>query len=386
MKTKSNALRRAFCCLWIAWIGACQTLPQERERGWTFIPSPSGMGSLAHSHCGLINGKLLAFGGIDDTKGTPLNNQLLLFDPRTHQWQLIPGDQGPSLRNFAAFSIFDNAALVIGGETAQENASADAFVYHADGRWEALPPIESLVPRNKATLSRVGSELVLFGGQGPARVTNWARYSVKNKVWHVGESPSTMEARVSHIALGVSESSLMVWGGFSGQERRGDGFIFDIYSHELTPIPPNPVLGARANARALRIGDEVIIWGGASSDGNSNSGAAFHIKTKQWRSLPPIPDPRFHELKGAEIEPWQNRGFLLFGGRFGSEGFNDQLWLYNDERQEWSIIRTDEKPQARMAHCFVQLEPKKYAVFGGIGYDARTNHLKQFDGVWILDL
>lgn len=365
---------------------ACQTIPQKRNPTWTFIPFPSDRGSLAHSQCGVIDGKLVAFGGVDDAKATPLNNQLLLFDPETSRWQFIQDETSPSARNYAAFSVFQDAVLVFGGETAQQNASADAYIYRTNGHWEALPQIDTLIPRKQATLTQLGSELVLFGGQGPATVTNWAYYDMKSKAWQVELSKPEMEARVSHIAVGLSESSLLVWGGFIGQERRGDGFILDIESHEVLSIPPGPYLAARANARAVRLENEVLIWGGASSDGNSNSGAAFHITHRQWQSLPPIPDARFNRLKGSEIAPWRHNGFLLFGGRFGSEEFNDQLWFFDATLRKWSIILTDETPEGRIAHCFVRLNPQRFAVFGGIGHDRDSNHLRQFSGVWILDL
>jgi hypothetical protein len=367
-------------------LDACQTIPQKRGPTWTFIPFPSDRGSLAHSQCGVIDGKLVAFGGVDDTKASPLNNQLLFFDPEASRWQFVQDETSPSARNYAAFSVFQDAVLVLGGETAQQNASADAHIYRANGHWEALPQIDTLIPRKQATLTQLGSELVLFGGQGPATVTNWAHYDMKNKTWHVELSKPEMEARVSHIAVGLSESSVLVWGGFIGQERRGDGFILDIKSHEVIRIPPGPYLAARANARAVRLGDEVLIWGGASSDGNSNSGAGFHLTSRQWQSLPSIPDARFNRLKGSEIAPLGNKGFLLFGGRFGSEEFNDQLWFFDAALRKWSIIRTDETPEGRLAHCFVRLSPQRFAVFGGIGHDRDSRHLRQFNGVWILDL
>jgi hypothetical protein len=324
---------------------------------------------------------------VDDNKGSPLNSQLTIFDTQSGSWKIVDDPASPTPRNFAAFSISGTAAFIFGGESAHSNATADAFSYDlAQGNWTLLPAPETLIPRKQASLTSMGNNLLLWGGNGPAEVINWARFDTLTGRWSVQELPAGIKSRVSHIALALDDERLFIWGGFVEQERRADGFILNIQSGEIVNIPEHPLLPARANARAVLIRDEVFIWGGATSDGPSQSGAVLQLKDLQWRQLPDLPDPRFQSLKGAEIAALGDQGFFLFGGRFGSENFNDQLWYLDALTKTWTLIRTDESPPGRMAHCFVALMPNIYAVFGGIGYEKDSQSLTQFDGLWLLEL
>lgn len=367
-------------------LSSCQTVENawNQDPSWTFIPTPKHVGALAHSLCGGSGGLFLAFGGIEEGRDSPLNAGLVVYDSLLNLWQVPDAKEGPAARNFASFVMLDQKAYVFGGETAQNPANADAYVYDPSaGSWSSLPVPQSVVPRKQATLTRVGSELVIFGGQGRDPITNWARYRPGAARWQVHSYSEDMAPRVGHVALGLDESRLLIWGGFEGKERRGDGYVFDLKSQTRKPVP---ALAARANARALLLGDNVLVWGGAGSEGPWSDGVLLNVNSLQWTSLPPIPDTRFQRLQGAEVVAQGNHGFLLFGGRLGAEAFNDQLWSYDIERSQWLLLRTKEKPPGRVAHCFVNLEPRKYAVFGGLGYENKTRSLTQFDGLWILDL
>jgi N-acetylneuraminic acid mutarotase len=324
---------------------------------------------------------------VDDSKGSPLNSQITIYDRQGESWRIVDDPSSPRPGNFAAFSISGTAAYIFGGESAHSNATADAFSYElTQGKWTPLSAPETLIPRKQATLTPVGNELILWGGNGPSAVTNWGRFDTITGRWSIQELPAGMPSRVSHSALALDQERLFIWGGFVDQERRGDGFILNIRSGEIVSIPDNPLLPARANARAVLIGDEVFIWGGSPVDGPSQRGAVLQLKDLQWRQLPAIPDQRFEILKGAEIAALGRQGFFLFGGRFGSEAFNDQLWYLDARTSTWTLIRTDESPPGRMAHCFVALSPNFYAVFGGIGYEKDSQSLTQFDGLWLLEL
>jgi hypothetical protein len=371
-----------FCLL----LSACQTVENTWNSGpkWTFIPTPQDVGSLAHSHCGGSGGLFLAFGGIKEGEESPLNASLIVYDSLQNLWLNTDAKDSPPARNFASFALMDQKVYVYGGETAGRDASADAYVYDpSEGSWSSLPVPAELVPRKQATLTRVGSELVIHGGKGKYPITNWARYRPGAARWQVHSYPKGRAARVGHIALGLDESRIFIFGGFEDEERRGDGFIFDVKSQTVKNVP---ALTPRSNAKALLLGDSILVWGGAGTGGPITDGALLDLNTLQWTPLPSIPDARFQKLQGAEVIALDKGSFLLFGGRFGGDAFNDQLWSFDIERSQWSLLRTNEGPQGRIAHCFVNLEPRKYAVFGGIGYRKGTQSLMQFDGLWILDL
>jgi N-acetylneuraminic acid mutarotase len=365
---------------------SCQTVENSwnKDPAWTFIPTPKQVGSLAHSLCGGSGGLFMAFGGIKEGEESPLNASMIVYDSLQNLWLKTDAKERPAARNFASFALMDQRAYVFGGETALKAESADAHVYDpSQGSWSSLPVPQSLAPRKQATLTRVGSELVIFGGKGTDSITNWARYRPGAARWQVHSYPEGIASRVGHIALGLDESQLLIWGGFEGQERLGDGFILDLKSQTLKPLP---AWTPRANARALLLGDHVLVWGGAGPDGPVPDGALLNMKSMKWTQLPSIPDARFEKLHGAEVVAQDKGRFLLFGGRLGSDAFNDQLWSYDIESSQWSLLRTNEGPPGRIAHCFVNLEPRKYAVFGGLGYANGTQILMQFDGLWILDL
>lgn len=364
---------------------ACQTVRKAFDQGpyWIFIPADAQIGVMAHSLCGSINETFVAFGGIDEDAGKPFSSALYSFDLEASSWSIAPTN-GPLPRNFASFAVLDETAYVFGGETADKSETADAWAFHLKSKtWVSLNPPANLEPRKKASLTRVGQKLVLFGGQGVRTWGTYDTYDTSKNSWAVYPLPSSLPSRVSHVAVALDKERVFIWGGFAGDQRLVDGFILNTSTQTFEPLPPPP-LSARANARALVLGESVYIWGGASQDEASPvGGAVYHLPSKQWQALPGLP-PAFAHLKGSEIIQWSETDFLLIGGRFGTGNFNDEIWIFNTMKFQWNPLPLSPHPDGRIAHCVSRLKSGQLAVFGGIGYERGTQTLSHRGGLWLL--
>ncbi|MCX6127717.1 MAG: hypothetical protein NTX25_01475, partial [Proteobacteria bacterium] len=322
--------------------------------------------------------------GIQEDAESVFSGQLMSYDNELKKWQIFASQGGPEPLNMASMLVSGQSVFIVAGETLNGTLQSDAYVYDLKGlRWAKIESTETFDPRKMASSTLVGDKIVVFGGKNSHLVANWSVYDMKSHVWQTYAN-NGFESRVTHIALALGESQLFIWGGFMGQQRLDDGFILDINTHAVTLIPSHPSLSARANARALFSNGLVYIWGGSTSDGNANSGAIFDPATQLWSKLPPIPDTRFFDLRGAEIVPWADRGFLLIGGRLGTGKFNQDLWYLDFKTRTWTELKLENQLPGRMAHCAVALGPNKIAVYGGIGSDTGEN-LRQFGGIWILN-
>ncbi len=366
---------------------SCQTLFPlgEHQPSWQFIATPSEVDSTTHAFCAVDHGKFFAFGGIQEGAALPLSNQLISYNFEQKEWSLHEPKNGPSPLNFSSQAICQHSLLVFGGESNDKRTSNDAFVFDTQvGQWSQILGTEGTDPRRMASATCVGDQLVIMGGKSELDIKNWARYDTKQRQW-LTQSNRGLEPRVSAVSLGLDKNHLFVWGGFVGMTKQADGFILDIFSNQVTPIPATPVLTGRANARAISFQNKIYIWGGSTIDNNSNSGAVYDRATHTWLALPKVPEPRFSALKGSELLLWKGRGLMIVGGRFGSDQFNSDLWYLDFKEKTWIRLNPQSPIPGRIAHCALAASLEKILVFGGIGYKEGTQSLTVFDGLWILD-
>ena len=59
--------------------------------------------------------RVLLFGGLTGSAGSPATNQLWSFDNNKDQWNLVDRDDGPGPRMYAASAILDGSMYVMGG-------------------------------------------------------------------------------------------------------------------------------------------------------------------------------------------------------------------------------------------------------------------------------
>jgi hypothetical protein len=112
-------------------------------------------------------------------------------------------------------------------------------------------------------------------------------------------------------------SVLIVWGGIeivdANRSRLSeDGAMYDPASDSWTPIPSDPLVGARPGHSAVwdPVGQEMIVWAGTRA-ALLTTGAAFSPSTRTWRA---IAEPAGIAGRIAHAAVLTNRTMTVFGG------------------------------------------------------------------------
>lgn len=135
---------------------------------------------------------------------------------------------------------------------------------------------------------------------------------------------------------------LLVWGGFvytgfSDEEAKGDGFMFDARSRTWEPIAPSP-LAPRVSPASAWTGEEMLVWGGSDLQNKQVSryfddGAAYDPETDTWRKLSQAPiDAR------SPLSVWTGRELIVWGAAVRLEERPRDGAAYDPAVDSWRAI------------------------------------------------
>jgi hypothetical protein len=155
------------------------------------------------------------------------------------------------------------------------------------------------------------------------------------------ELPPPPEVRVV-AAEAWTGDRLLVWGGFvytgfSDEEAKGDGFMFDSRSRTWEPIAPSP-LAPRVSPASGWTGEEMLVWGGSDLRNKQVSryfddGAAYDPETDTWRKLSQAPiDAR------SPLSVWTDRELIVWGAAVRLEERPRDGAAYDPAVDSWRAI------------------------------------------------
>lgn len=108
-------------------------------------------------------------------------------------------------------------------------------------------------------------------------------------------------------AVAWSGREVLVWGGFNGEARWGDGGAYDPATNRWRRLPKSPLTARMAPASAWT-GAEFLVWGGYQVR-FAVDGAAYDPEANTWRKLPPAPLDA-----AAPSGAWTGSRFLVVTG------------------------------------------------------------------------
>jgi hypothetical protein len=193
---------------------------------------------------------------------------------------------------------------------AQSSPSPTRSATASDAPSTSATPSSSASPVPSATPG--ASWPVVNVGTGPQLDGRWRR---------IREAP--IGGR-TNAAVAWTGTELLVWGGFNGEARWGDGGAYDPAANTWRRLPKSP-LSARMSPAHAWSGREFLIWGGFRGS-HAPDGAAYDPTTNRWRSLPDAP-----LTAGPAAGAWTNGGFLVVTGAPSAA-------LYDPEANAWTEL------------------------------------------------
>ncbi len=173
-----------------------------------------------HKMVSLINDKVLAIGGWDDSSCE-------LFDPISEKWVLA--DSIPTVRKsgHTVTQLHDGRIMVCGGFNSLRNAINNCDMYNPfTERWESVSPMNQKRYYHSATLLDDGRILVCGGKNTEGDLSDCEIYDPGSNVWNFVQSMNTN--RSSHSSLLLKNGNVLVSGADPYSDASGSCEIYNV--------------------------------------------------------------------------------------------------------------------------------------------------------------
>lgn len=245
------------------------------------IPSPSSRyhASMTSSVAG--NGMVM-FGGIDSVS---INSRLAdTWNYDGTSWVQV-ATSGPSARDSSAMGSNPTHTVLFGGMTQGEVRSGETWIWNGT-TWTQLFPANQPTPRAGATMFRIGSRLLMFGG--------WTDQGLTDEIWEWKIDPQTSAwnwfaintpppARTNYaMSYDTRNGQVVIFGGRSSCSGNlmDDTYTFDgaNWKRQSTPLKPTP--RDRAAMAYDRARSRLVLHGGQGT--SSTLGDTWEWDGSQW--------------------------------------------------------------------------------------------------------
>jgi N-acetylneuraminic acid mutarotase len=308
--------------------------------------------------------QLFIFGG-EHAPRKPIDNKVHSYNIETGDWKVLDttGDI-PCPRQAATMAIVGGTLYLFGGRTeAEESTSLNEL--HALGLgtlvWKQITSPNPPPQRNYHTMAAYNDQyLYVFGGCGQAgRLNDLWCYDTNTHKWTQLPTHNAIKGR-GGAGLAVSNDSLWVVGGFSGQEMN-DVFKYDLSTQAWDAVADGgegllpakkSVFGIATHVHASQSSssssscecqhvNHIIVFGGeveASDQGHAGAGQfsndlyCFDAQKQSWHNLQPT-NGNDDDIKCPESRGWMaatsipGRGVIIHGGVAESNDRLGDLWL-----------------------------------------------------------
>lgn len=347
----------------------CATDTKNFNNTWHQLNGNDQIGGLAMPHCYVSGQVLFIHGGIrDQANFSPFNSHSAILNLQSNTWHKVSELSAPEPKTMQAIAGNKEQVLIFGGSSQEVQFTSNAYLYdsHKDS-WISFDNT-GIEPRIRHSVVTINEKAVIYGGEGAKVNLNWGYYDFQNKQWQAFDLPAGHPSRIHFVAEEL-DGELLIWGGFEDRKKSSSGFLLNLHTQVLTPLPQANSPSPRSNAKSLSFGDKVMIWGGSPVDENANSGAIFDKASFSWQVMPAIPDNRYRDLKNPSVTKLKDHYAIIWGGRFGNEAFNNEAWAFDLKEWRWSKLQQSNTPPGRMMHCMVAVADDELLLFGGIGTD-----------------
>ncbi|KAI3660919.1 hypothetical protein MP638_004695, partial [Amoeboaphelidium occidentale] len=257
--------------------------------------------------------------------------------------------------------------------------------------WQEKNYIEGLEPFDEYEEwhTKCKHYFVGYGTNGSIRIPHFVDACEKKKNFEFSGRNCTVKRsafplkRWGHTAHALKGNTISLIGGYGSSEkdaafvRRNDVQLISSRDNgDYTKVAEiaNEMPASMYHSSVL-IGDEIIVFGGRSSPGKcSGDLVAVNVSTGNYRVICPSeevgPSPRYHQSMVLSKSFTLNEEklsdcLIVYGGTNGKETFGD-LWLFQQERNEWQRLIPQLNLPKLQRHAIVQLSDEELFVFGGL--------------------
>lgn len=178
-------------------------------------------------------------------------------------------------------------------------------------------------PRTSPGTTGRNSLVAVFGGEnhsGP--IAEGAIFDINTNGWVSMMTEGAPSARIAPTVQFVSESKVLVWGGYTRTNLGynlplNDGAIYDISSHKWDSISTENVPNARMFPVTVWTGSELFVFGGVLPGNIEQFGSAkYNPVTDTWQALNQLTDGQGNPLKLTHTTAvYDENDHIVFYGR-----------------------------------------------------------------------
>ena len=241
----------------------------------------------------------------------------------------------------------------------------------------------------------VNKRAILFGGslwdQGASRYTFyndlWS-YDVEDGTWTEIETGLKPPGRFNHMMIYISEThQIVLFGGFTSQDRIGDTWIYDIDGNTWTRVDTDEAPSPRSDAAFCydpRYGVAILFDGYGLNDDHPNDTCVFNVTSHHWTRKSPEASPK-PQYGHYMVFDTVNQKAIMYGGHWsyggGTHGYSDGVWTYDYQTDTWTKVDDATALPSRYWHSLAYDSDRgKMVVFGGSGGETDSH-----DDTWLYD-
>jgi len=244
---------------------------------------------------------------------------------------------------------------------------------------EKASEVNAPVGRSSHTVSHVGGNIMVFGGEHVPRETIdnrlWA-YHLESDVWNQVQAQTNPlpSPRLAHSSAVVGHDIIYYAGRTSDSTELEDMWVFHTSTNTWEEVkmvgrvpPPRSyhVMTAPPNS------PYIYLFGGCKPQhGRYNDLWRFDFRNKAWEELSSSNGPS--ERGGPQLVSTSSALYVLFG--FNGEELGD-VHRYDLNQNEWTELHLSGAPEPRSVHCACSLNDDQIFVFGGERSPSKQGHV-----------
>jgi hypothetical protein len=184
-----------------------------------------------HAMASLGDGQVLLFGGNDGAKA--LNGETWLFDISDSSWTPVDPDTTPIARSGHAMAYLDDGkVLLFGGADDTKALNGETWLFDiSDSSWTPVDPAgDAPTARYEHAMAYFGrQQVLLFGGNDGSIVDSTYVFDLDKLSWEQRSPTTHPSARQSHAMAWLGDSRVLLFGGDDGTKAlKNDTWMYKI--------------------------------------------------------------------------------------------------------------------------------------------------------------
>uniref|UniRef100_A0A6B2L8C6 Uncharacterized protein n=1 Tax=Arcella intermedia TaxID=1963864 RepID=A0A6B2L8C6_9EUKA len=233
---------------------------------------------------------------------------------------------------------------------------------------------DSAVPSPRVCHSAVvyNKKMYIYGGHNPDPGSNYISnlkddlytYDFDSNEWCAITVPNAL-SRTEHSAV-IHKNEMFVFGGYSGTGAYQNKIIalnLDDPQAWVTVSVAGPIPTARSAHSACLYKGKIYVFGGWDGRTSNNDFYKFNIEKLKWSKVNAKGDiPEARRSHGCTVH---GTSMYIFGGYNGIQNLPPDLFQFNFETKEWSVVKAKGEPPCGRSRLRIIQYYNNLAVFGG---------------------